>query len=32
MEVDLSSHKDGVYIVTVTTDKNGTSSEKIIQK
>lgn len=32
IEVDLSSRKEGVYIVTVTTDSNQTFSEKIIKK
>ncbi|MCS4302185.1 T9SS type A sorting domain-containing protein [Chryseobacterium sp. BIGb0232] len=32
IEVDLSSHKEGVYIVNVRTDKNETYSEKIIKK
>ncbi|SDI19084.1 T9SS type A sorting domain-containing protein [Chryseobacterium jejuense] len=32
IEVDLSSRKEGVYIVNVTTDKNEKYSEKIIKK
>jgi hypothetical protein len=32
VSVDLSSRKEGVYIVNVTTDKNETHSEKIIKQ
>ncbi|WP_153399473.1 T9SS type A sorting domain-containing protein [Chryseobacterium vaccae] len=32
INVDLSSRKEGVYVVNVTTDKNETYSEKIIKK
>jgi hypothetical protein len=32
VSVDLSSRKEGVYIVNVTTEKNETYSEKIIKK
>ncbi|AZA93206.1 Por secretion system C-terminal sorting domain [Chryseobacterium nakagawai] len=32
IDVDLSSRKEGVYIVSVTTDKNEIYSEKIIKK
>ncbi|OCA80054.1 hypothetical protein BBH99_16895 [Chryseobacterium contaminans] len=32
IEIDLSSHKEGIYIVNVTTDKNETYSEKIIKQ
>ncbi|SIT10951.1 Por secretion system C-terminal sorting domain-containing protein [Chryseobacterium ureilyticum] len=32
IEVDLSSRKEGIYIVNVTTDKNEVYSEKIIKK
>jgi hypothetical protein len=32
IEVDLSSRKEGVYIVNITTDKNEMYSEKIIKK
>ncbi|WP_419763211.1 T9SS type A sorting domain-containing protein, partial [Chryseobacterium arthrosphaerae] len=32
VEVNLSSRKEGVYIVNVITDKNETFSEKIIKK
>lgn len=32
IEVDLSSRKEGVYIVNITTDKNEIYSEKVIKK